>query len=262
MDFIPTTVAGLPIHPLVVHFAVVLLPLAAFSTIVSIYIPRYRKGFAFASVFGLFFGTGAAIVAKQTGEKLAAQIGVPQNHSNYGSYLQIAAIVLFLLGLVWYRSFKSKPTIRARGIGHLTALVATAVLVLTFLTGHTGAEAVWKNRLPKSETSASGTNPTNSSSAPTATTSATPKPNASTKTSGTKKYSLKDVAKHSSSTSCWSAIDGNVYDLTNWINRHPGGAAVIKAICGKDGSASFNGQHSGQRRPADELKNYLLGALS
>ena len=239
MDFIPTTVAGLPIHPLVVHFAVVLLPLAAFSTIVSIYIPRYRKRFAFASVFGLFVGTGAAIVAKQTGEKLAARIGVPQNHANYGSYLQIAAIVLFLLGLVWYRSFKSKPTIRARGIGHLTALVATAVLVLTFLTGHTGAEAVWKNRLasPDQNTSAQ-------------------------KTSGAKKYSLKDVAKHSSSTSCWSAIDGNVYDLTNWINRHPGGAAVIKAICGKDGSASFNGQHNGQRRPADELKNYLLGALS
>ena len=239
MDFIPTTVAGLPLHPLVVHFAVVLLPLAALSTIVAIYIPRYRKGLAFASVFGLFVGTGAAIVAKQTGEKLAAQIGVPQNHANYGSYLQIAAIVLFLLGLVWYRSFKSKPTIKASGIGHLTALVATAVLVLTFLTGHTGAEAVWKNRLasPDQNTSAQ-------------------------KTSGTKKYSLKDVAKHSSSTSCWSAIDGNVYDLTNWINRHPGGAAVIKAICGKDGSASFNSQHSGQRRPADELKNYLLGALS
>ena len=53
MDFIPISIAGLPLHPLVVHFAVVLLPLAAFSTIVAIYIPRYRKGFAFASVFGL-----------------------------------------------------------------------------------------------------------------------------------------------------------------------------------------------------------------
>ncbi len=154
MDFIPTTVAGLPLHPLVVHFAVVLLPLAAFSTIVAIYIPRYRKSFAFASVFGLFVGTGAAIVAKQTGEKLAAQIGVPQNHADYGSYLQITAIVLFLLSVFWYRSFKSKPSIKASGIGHLTAIVAVAVLVLTFLTGHTGAEAVWKNRLASTDENA------------------------------------------------------------------------------------------------------------
>ena len=70
------TIAGLPVHALVVHFAVVLLPLAAFSVLVSIYIPRYRKNFAFPSVFGTFVGTGAACVAKQSGEALSEHIGL------------------------------------------------------------------------------------------------------------------------------------------------------------------------------------------
>jgi cytochrome b involved in lipid metabolism len=63
------------------------------------------------------------------------------------------------------------------------------------------------------------------------------------------------------SKSCWSAIDGSVYDLTDWIGKHPGGAAVIKAICGKDVSAAFNGQHAGQKRPADFLAAYRIGDL-
>ena len=58
------TISGLPVHALVVHFAVVLLPLAAFGVLTAIYIPRFRRNFAFASVLGTFVGTGAAFVAK------------------------------------------------------------------------------------------------------------------------------------------------------------------------------------------------------
>jgi uncharacterized membrane protein len=253
MDFLPTTVGGLPLHPLVVHFSVVLLPLAAFALLIAIFIPRFRKGYAFASLVGLFLGAGATVVAKQTGESLAAKIGLPQTHANYGGYLQIAAIVLFLLSLIWYRTTKVKPSIKPNGIGYLTAVVSIAVLGLTFLTGHTGAEAVWKNKLASLDQSTAPT--------PTPSASASESKSSSSAKSTISGYSLSDVAKHASSSSCWSAIDGNVYDLTNWINRHPGGAEVIKAICGKDGSASFNGQHSGERRPAMDLSRYKLGQL-
>ena len=40
MSSLLDTIAGLPVHPLVVHFAVVLLPLATFALIIAIYIPR------------------------------------------------------------------------------------------------------------------------------------------------------------------------------------------------------------------------------
>ena len=70
------------------------------------------------------------------------------------------------------------------------------------------------------------------------------------------------VAEHNNASSCWAAINGNVYDLTKWINKHPGGPERILSICGTDASAAFNGQHGSAPRPANELKNFLLGPLT
>ena len=75
-------------------------------------------------------------------------------------------------------------------------------------------------------------------------------------------YTLADVAKHNSASSCWSAINGNVYDLTSWIDQHPGGPEAILSICGIDGSSAFNDQHGGERRPANELAGFLIGPLT
>jgi len=75
-------------------------------------------------------------------------------------------------------------------------------------------------------------------------------------------YTMALVAQHNAASSCWAAINGNVYDLTNWINQHPGGPENILAICGTDGSAAFNAQHGGQRQPAAELAQFLLGPLT
>lgn len=75
-------------------------------------------------------------------------------------------------------------------------------------------------------------------------------------------YTLAQVAVHASASSCWSVIDGAVYDLTPWIRQHPGGERAILGICGIDGSAAFNGQHGGQSRPAAALVNFKIGALT
>ena len=75
-------------------------------------------------------------------------------------------------------------------------------------------------------------------------------------------YTLAQVATHSSASSCWSIIQNNVYDLTSWINQHPGGARAILSICGKDGTSAFEQQHGGQARPESELKNFLIGVYS
>ena len=75
-------------------------------------------------------------------------------------------------------------------------------------------------------------------------------------------YTMEQVKTHNSSSSCWSAIEGNVYDLTQWINSHPGGAGAIRGLCGIDGTQEFNRQHYGQRDPLQRLKQYLLGPLS
>ncbi len=75
-------------------------------------------------------------------------------------------------------------------------------------------------------------------------------------------YTLTQVGAHGTQTSCWSAINGNVYDLTQWITEHPGGESAILSICGKDGSAAFNGQHGGMEKQAAILATFKIGTLT
>lgn len=70
------------------------------------------------------------------------------------------------------------------------------------------------------------------------------------------------VAQHSSRTDCWSSINGSVYDLTSWIPKHPGGEGAIVQLCGKDGSAKFNGQHGGDSGKAKILTGFKVGVLA
>lgn len=70
------------------------------------------------------------------------------------------------------------------------------------------------------------------------------------------------VAQHSSRTSCWTSINGNVYDLTSWIPKHPGGEQAILQLCGGDGSAKFNGMHGGDGAKLKILSGFKIGAYA
>ena len=70
-----------------------------------------------------------------------------------------------------------------------------------------------------------------------------------------------EVKKHNSAGDCWSIIDGVVYDLTNWVDSHPGGSSRITAICGKDGTSNFLGQHNNSNSAKSRLKGFELGKL-
>lgn len=74
-------------------------------------------------------------------------------------------------------------------------------------------------------------------------------------------FTLAQIAAHNNAASCYTAINGNVYDLTSFISRHPGGAAAIKSLCGVDGTSAYNGQHGSSGRPANELASLKIGAL-
>lgn len=236
MESLLYTISGLPVHALVVHFAVVVLPVAATALIAMIYMPKIKSKYSFITVIGIVLGSAAVLVAKQSGEALSEHVGLPVKHSNYGTYLTIAAFILMCLSLLWYRSAKGRRSRVVTALGHTTVLAAIAVLGLTFLTGHTGAQSVWEGKLnPKATASAS-------------TSAAT--------------YSAADVKKHGSAASCWSAINGDVYDLTQWISQHPGGQSTIRALCGIDGSKMFDNQHGGQNRPVSTLINFKIGKFA
>ena len=100
--------------------------------------------------------------------------------------------------------------------------------------------------------------PTPAAVAPSAKPSPTPEPEITTQTG----YTMAKVKENNSASSCWSVINGNVYNLTQWINSHPGGPSVIRGLCGVDGTSSFNGKHRGQGNPTATLASYLLGPLA
>jgi cytochrome b involved in lipid metabolism len=71
-----------------------------------------------------------------------------------------------------------------------------------------------------------------------------------------------DVAKHSNASSCWTIINGSVYDLTKWISQHPGGEGAILSLCGVDGSSAFSAQHGGNGRVLQVLSSFRIGMLA
>jgi cytochrome b involved in lipid metabolism len=83
-----------------------------------------------------------------------------------------------------------------------------------------------------------------------------------TKTPGAPGYTQSQVATHNNASSCYAIISGKVYDLTLWINMHPGGSAAILSLCGTDGTAKFMAQHNGAKKQMDILTRFYIGNLA
>ena len=52
-----------------------------------------------------------------------------------------------------------------------------------------------------------------------------------------------DVKKHSSRTDKWIVVEGEVYDVTKWSKKHPGGSIMISHYAGQDASVSSKSLH-------------------
>ena len=81
------------------------------------------------------------------------------------------------------------------------------------------------------------------------------------------KYSAADVAKHASSSDCWTIIDGGVYNITSYTSQHPGGSQILQA-CGVDASQVFHGmsgvgrEHTHSSDAQDILSGMQVGSIS
>ncbi|KAI0517025.1 FMN-dependent dehydrogenase-domain-containing protein [Xylaria bambusicola] len=56
--------------------------------------------------------------------------------------------------------------------------------------------------------------------------------------------SAQEIASHRSTSSCWIVVDGKAYDVTGYLDEHPGGAAVLLKQGGTDATAEFRKIHS------------------
>ncbi|KAI4980826.1 cytochrome b5-like [Hordeum vulgare subsp. vulgare] len=77
---------------------------------------------------------------------------------------------------------------------------------------------------------------------------------------GGKVYSFQEVRKHSERQDCWLIISGKVYDVTPYMEEHPGGDEVLLACTGKDATADFD--DIGHSDAAKELmRQYCVGEV-
>lgn len=76
----------------------------------------------------------------------------------------------------------------------------------------------------------------------------------------TKLFSMQEASLHNSKDDCWVVIDGKVYDVTTYLDEHPGGDDVILATTGKDATDDF--EDAGHSNDARELmKSFCIGEL-
>ncbi|KFK28993.1 hypothetical protein AALP_AA7G074900 [Arabis alpina] len=76
----------------------------------------------------------------------------------------------------------------------------------------------------------------------------------------TKLYSMEEAATHNKQDDCWLVIDGKVYDVTSYMDDHPGGDDVLLAATGKDATDEF--EDAGHSKSARELmEKYFIGEL-
>jgi hypothetical protein len=148
----PESVGGIPIHPLVVHGVVVLVPLAAFGLIVIALVPRWRHRFGSLVVAAAVVATALVPVATQSGEALedlVAETPEVERHSELGEAMLYFALPLLLLSLLlwWFGRRTERGAGVPRWLGVVVPLIAVVValaaIVQVVLVGHSGAEAVW-----------------------------------------------------------------------------------------------------------------------
>jgi len=74
------------------------------------------------------------------------------------------------------------------------------------------------------------------------------------------RISWQELAKHNSRSDCWFAVRGVVYNVTDWIDRHPGGADVLVLNAGRDATTLFECYHP-FGKSHELLRKYAVATL-
>lgn len=71
-------------------------------------------------------------------------------------------------------------------------------------------------------------------------------------------FTFEEVSKHDKADDCWVVVSGKVYDVTEFVPKHPGGN-MIYVNAGKDATNMFDSYHPASARQV--LKKYYIGEL-
>lgn len=155
---------GLPIHPLVVHAVVVLLPLAILGTIAIAVRPVWRLTYGPLVVAIAAVAAALVPVATSSGEALEERVGDPGEHAALGDQLlwfALPVLVLSLVLVVLARRERSRtraddrtgstssrtPARATTAVAVLAVLASLACAVQVYRVGDSGAKAVWSDQV-------------------------------------------------------------------------------------------------------------------
>lgn len=151
------TIFGLPVHALVVHAVVVLVPLMCLITLAVSFKPEWRTRFSLWVVGANAVVFLLALAGKESGEQLQYRLSVAagrpiaEQHGEYGDLLPWFALGLLVASaLVWFAAPRGGMLIPTA----LLAVVVTALSTIgwTVLVGDTGARAVWEDVITSTDT--------------------------------------------------------------------------------------------------------------
>lgn len=161
------TIAGLPLHPLVVHATEVIVPAAALAVLLAVLWPRFRRWAGYLP-FGLAVVAVVLVpLSTESGEALQHRVGgnaLIETHAELADgllpWVLALAVVAFAL-LVLHR--EDTWSLRYRQLTWVpVALMVVGVLaaggttVQAVRVGHSGATAVWSGGVPAASSSGGG----------------------------------------------------------------------------------------------------------
>jgi hypothetical protein len=139
------TFQGLPLHALVVHATVVLVPLMSLLTVLVAVRPRLREKYVWWTFVGDLAVVALVWVTERSGEDLKDRLGASPpilKHEHLGQQLIWFVIALAVTALIVALT-TGKGTAASNGGTLLSAVAAVLALIWVVRIGHTGAEAVW-----------------------------------------------------------------------------------------------------------------------
>ena len=164
---------GLPLHPLIVHIPVAMLPLAFLGVAVMMIRRAWYERYRWVVLVIGAIGTLGAILAAATGESLESDVRRTEGasalrsiheHAEAGDVARTVAILFFVALAAWVTIpwYLDRRTARqdSGGSGHdargttvtrtalmiATAVLATASVVTVYQAGHSGATSVWHDQ--------------------------------------------------------------------------------------------------------------------
>jgi hypothetical protein len=142
------TLAGLPLHPLLVHSAVVLVPLVAIGALVMSYLPSFSRRHGKIILILAVIAQVSVFLAKMSGEAFAEILDKNvEKHAELGEITPLVTLPMVILIYLRWRMDRSGSTFGSVVIRRLTsvALVVASLtsIIVIVLVGHSGASSVW-----------------------------------------------------------------------------------------------------------------------